>query len=213
MMLKIQILIDNKDSWIVPYAYKFVFKLKELGYNSKLIFEHDDVLEGDILCLLGCEKKFKFLRRNKFNLVVHESNLPLGRGMSPFTWQILEGKNEIPITLLEATDEIDAGFIYEKTTINLEGTELVDEWRMLQAEATFKLIENFVLKFPEICGFEQKGVPTYYSKRTFNDSKMDIQKSIIDQFNLLRVVDNERYPAWFEFKGQKFKLIIEKMER
>ena len=47
--------------------------------------------EGGILCLLGCEKKFNALHLNTHNLVVHESDLPFGKGMSPFTWQVVEG--------------------------------------------------------------------------------------------------------------------------
>ena len=64
--------------------------------------------------------------------MVHESDLPEGRGMSPFTWQILEGKSVIPVTLLEATKELDAGKVYGKINVKLNGSELIDEWRELQ---------------------------------------------------------------------------------
>ena len=34
-------------------------------------------------------------------------------------------------------------------------------------------------------------------KRTPADSEIDPGKSILEQFNLLRIVDSERYPAFF----------------
>ena len=33
-----------------------------------------------------------------------------------------------------------------------------------------------------------------------------------DQINLLRVVDNERYPAFFEWMGQRYRILIQKDE-
>ena len=35
---------------------------------------------------------------NKNNIVVHASDLPKGRGFSPMSWQILEGKNKIKLS-------------------------------------------------------------------------------------------------------------------
>jgi methionyl-tRNA formyltransferase len=210
--VKIQILIDNKNSWIVPFAAQWVHILNTEGVTCNMLHEHNEVVEGDILCLLGCEKKFNALHLNKFNLVVHESDLPLGRGMSPFTWQVVEGKKEIVVSLLEARDEIDAGVIYEKITVKLNGDELVNEWRELQANATIQLIQKFISKYPNILGTEQIGEATYYRKRNHNNSKLDIDKSIAEQFNLLRVVDNERYPAWFEMNGIAYELKISKKQ-
>lgn len=116
----IQILVDNPDSWIVPYVYKLKTIIKKkFNYQVYLVNNHTDVKKGDILCLLSCEKIFKKLDLNKYNLVVHESDLPDGKGWSPLTWKILEGKNEIPITLFEASESIDSGKIYLQDTIKL----------------------------------------------------------------------------------------------
>ena len=48
------------------------------------------------------------------------------------------------------------------------------------------------------------GKGTYYKRRLPEDSEIDIEKSIKKNFNLLRVVDNEKYPAFFYYKGKKF---------
>ena len=41
-------------------------------------------------------------------------------------------------------------------------------------------------------------------------NKLDIDKTIRDQFQLLRIVDNEKYPAYFELNGCKYILRINK---
>ena len=100
-MKKVQILIDNKNSWILPYANDYSKRLNKKGYKSKIIHSHEKVENGDFIVLLSCEKKFNELNKNKYNLVVHESYLPSGKGWSPLTFQVLEGKKEIPITLFD----------------------------------------------------------------------------------------------------------------
>lgn len=206
--MKIQILVDNSNSWIIPYAEKVVFLLQEKGHNSNLVYKHSDVVAGDILCLLSCEKIFKSLELNTHNLVVHESDLPKGKGWSPLTWQILEGENVIPITLFEASEGVDDGPVYFKDYISLNGDELIDEIRQKQGNATIELLLKFIKEFPRIESREQQGEESFYPKRVPIDSELDIEKSIIDQFNLLRVCDNERYPAWFKYRGKKYILKI-----
>jgi len=209
--MKIQILVDNPNSWITPYLKNLVSSIKQKkNCYVKLINSHEDVESGDVLCLLSCEKKFNKLNLNKYNLVVHESDLPEGKGWSPLTWQVIEGKKNIPITLFEANSLIDSGNIYEKINIKTSGYELIDELRFLQVEATTKLILNFIEKYPNIKGEKQKGKESFYCKRTKNSSELNILESIKDQFNLLRVCDNERYPAFFIIDNVKYLIKIYK---
>ena len=74
--------------------------------DHTVVWKHNvsQVGNGDIVFYLSCGQiaPVDMLSRNKHNLVVHESALPDGKGWSPLTWQIIEGKNEIPITLFEA---------------------------------------------------------------------------------------------------------------
>lgn len=206
----IQILVDNTDSWIIPYAKVLSDQLEDKGHEVYLIHSHDEVKEGDVLCLLSCERIFKELHLNKHNLVVHESDLPKGKGWSPLTWQILEGKDKIPLTLFEASKEVDAGGVYAKEFIQLEGHEMLDEIKHQQGLKTKKLIIDFIDRYPNLEASPQKGKSTYYPKRTPKDSELDISKSIKEQFNLLRVCDNERYPAYFKINGKKYLIKIYK---
>jgi methionyl-tRNA formyltransferase len=209
----IQLLVDNPNSWIISYLEKLKEEIIiKFSFSINLIYKHEDVKNGDILVLLSCIKMFKHLNLNTHNLVIHESDLPKGRGMSPLTWQVLEGKSDIPVTLLEASEELDAGVIYGQKVMELNGSELVDELRDLQFKVTKNLIIDFLDNYLNIQGVSQDGTPTFYRARNINDSKLDISKSIEEQFNLFRISDNIRYPAWFEKNGFKYKLEINKIK-
>jgi methionyl-tRNA formyltransferase len=208
--MKIQILVDNINSWIIPYAKKLEENLNRIGHTVNLFHLAEEIVEGDILCLLSCEKKIKQLNLNKYNLIVHESNLPSGKGWSPLTWQVLEGENKIPVTLIEATDSFDSGEIYLQKHLVLEGHELVDELRELQGTATIDIILEFITNIKTIQSVKQIGEETFYPRRNHSNSELDIHKTISEQFNLLRVVDNDRYPAFFIKDGIKYKILISK---
>jgi len=130
------------------------------------------------------------------------------------TWQVLEGCDSIPVTLFEASERVDSGPIYLQGQIQLHGDELVDELRYLQAQMTFNLCREFVNNFPSILenARTQKGDSTYYPRRTQKDSQLDPDRSIRSQFNLLRVVDNHRYPAWFNIFQTSYTLTIRKKD-
>lgn len=220
---KVQLLTDNRNSWIVPYVDTFARDLCDLARKNcsesesqicvKHIFLHTEIESGDVLVLLGCEKILPPASRklNRVNLVIHESALPEGRGWSPLTWQILEGKNRIPVSLFEAGERVDDGPVYNQTVIELDGTELVDEIREKQAHASFALISQFISQYPKVQSQQQSGAASYYPKRGPDDSKLSPDKTIAEQFDLLRVADPKRYPAFFEFRGCRYKLKIEKI--
>lgn len=210
--MTITIVIDNKKSWILPTGKKLLDVIKKLGHHARLVHRHEAVPRGDLAIYLGCEKivKSETLVKNIHNIVVHESKLPQGRGMSPLTWQILEGKSKIPITVFEVSEGFDEGDIYLQKYIHFKGDELVDELRAKQASATIDLVLECVESYKNLRGKKQTGRPTYYKRRRPADSELDINKSIKSQFNLLRVVDNERYPAFFRYKNTTYILKINK---
>jgi methionyl-tRNA formyltransferase len=204
----IQILVDNKNSWYTPYALELKKTLSKNFESVFLIHDHSKVVEGDVLCILACEKKFKKLELNTNNIIVHESALPEGKGWSPLTWQILEGKNKISITLFEAQEEFDSGLVYLQEDIILTGNELLEEIKYLQGSLTNELIKKYISLYPNIRGIKQIGTSTFYKKRIPSDSELNINISLNEQFNQLRVVDNERYPAFFMKNDVKYILKI-----
>ncbi|MBU0981264.1 methionyl-tRNA formyltransferase [Patescibacteria group bacterium] len=203
-------ILTSPESWFRPYAARLAAQIQ-----APLFSDHTQVPEDiDTLFILSYFRVIPpaNLTKRKHNLVVHESALPSGRGWSPLFWQVIEGKREIPIVLFEATSEPDAGDIYLKDIIKLEGHELHDEIRALQAEKTLALCLRYLHEYDKIKPHSQEGAATYYEKRTPMHSKLDPIKTIKEQFNLIRTVDNENYPAYFELEGHKYILKISKDE-
>ncbi len=214
--MKISIFTDKK-SWMMNYLEDFTTYLENNNHEFNVYNdENSQGSQGDIAFFLSYFNivKPEFLKKHRNNLVVHASELPKGRGWSPLTWQILEDKNEITVSLIEAEDKVDSGDIYIQDEIKFLGHELIDEMRGKIVESSFKLFRNFIENYEKILNNSKKqiGEATYYKKRGTKDSELDIEKSIKDQFNLLRTVDNKNYPAWFEILGHKYKLEIEKID-
>jgi methionyl-tRNA formyltransferase len=214
MIFKKIAVLTSKQSWFVRYARNLVTILKGKGYKAKLFFRHEDIDERyQIVFVLSYFRLISedCLKKRKHNLVIHESDLPKGRGWSPLFWQILEGKNIIPIVLFEVNKKMDEGDIYIKDFIVYEGHELHNELREKQALKTIELCSKFLDEYEHMKPVSQKGKAAYYKKRTFLDSKLDIRKSLKDQFNLLRTVNNEDFPAFFIYKGCKYIVKIDKV--
>ena len=55
----------------------------------------------------------------------------------------------------------------------------------------------------------QYGEASHYPRRRPADSRLDPELSLAEQFNLLRVVDNERYPAFFQWRGRSYILNLQ----
>ena len=212
--LLITLLMDNPTSWFVPYAQELGRQLRERGHEVTVIDDPQKLPRGDIAFFLSCEQMIKrdVRERNAHNIVIHASALPHGKGWSPTTWQILEGKNEIPLTLFEAVDKTDAGDIYDTASITLEGHELIDEVRRKEGEAIIALALRFVDAYPSATGRAQAGDESFYPKRAPKDSALDPNKTIVELFDQLRVADNERYPAFFTHRGHTYVLKIFKKD-
>ncbi|MDD5292059.1 MAG: formyltransferase family protein [Candidatus Omnitrophica bacterium] len=205
--------LTSKESWFMPYAKRFVNLLKKRKYNAYLFSRHEDINEEfEVVFILSYFRiiKSKYLKRHKYNLVVHESSLPKGKGWSPLFWQILEGKNKIPIVLFQAGKKMDDGDIYIKDYIRLKGYELNAEVRKSQATKTIGLCLKFLKMQDKLKPRKQYGRMSFYRKRIPADSELDINKTIEEQFNLLRIVDNKYFPAFFYRKGNKYILRVYK---
>lgn len=211
---KVGFLFDKDNSWIhnklsgLDWLQEFKSK-----YEFVETFKLEEASGFDVLFILGYTKILSnhFLSLNSLNLLVHESALPKGKGFSPVQWQVIDGINEIPVCLIEAVNPVDSGDIFAMTKIKLNGDELLPEIRRSQAIATKNLIVSFLKKYPAISKYPQAGESTFYRKRETEDDRLDPDKTIREQFNQLRVADNNLYPSYFEINGAKYVIYINKI--
>ena len=106
--------------------------------------------------------------------------------------------------MIKAVKKVDSGPIIFKNTLKLNGAELYSELRKKLSNIIIKLINKLLINYPNIKFIPQKGNSTFYKKRTPENSKININKSIKSQFNLLRTCNNEKWPAFFYFKKKKY---------
>ena len=209
MPLKVNFFCDIKDSFMHLYLPEYISKINK-KYKTKYFKTTNNIPRGEIAFYISCSKILneKDLQKHDFNIVVHPGKLPNERGSGVIAWKIINGSKDLTITLFEPNEKIDAGNIVLQKSIRLTGLELNNEIRLKQSKLTFKLIDKFLKQYPNIKRKKNNKFGSYFKKRTKNDSELDINKTIHDQFNLLRVCDNDRYPAFFRIKNKKYLIKI-----
>lgn len=184
-------------------------------HHVALARKKSELLGGDILFLISCSEIVGAADRSAYRatLVLHASDLPLGRGWSPHIWQLIDGADEITLSLLEAEDKVDSGRIWKKLKFPVPKHALWNEINGRLFEAEIELIDFAVREFERIYPVAQDVAiePTYYPRRTPADSRIDPSQSVASQFDRIRVCDPNRFPAFFELRGKKYKLILEKI--
>jgi len=208
---KINIIYD-RHSWIAKHINIF----KKSGeafqnYKVNIVSSQKKIQKGYALFILSYSKKIKnnILKNNQFNLVVHESNLPFGKGMSPVSNQILENKKKITSCLITASDKYDGGDILYKTFFSINKFDFYEEWRKKQLKASLKLFTKF-LSNKKFKFTVQKGKSTFYKKLKKNQFRLDIKKNIISQIQIMKASDFKKFQPFFKIKEKKFYISYDK---
>ncbi len=173
-----------------------------------------DAKGGDFLFLISCQELVPRQIRNRFrhSLVIHASDLPRGRGMSPHVWQILEGNADLILSLLSVADPVDTGDIWHQIEMHIPRNAVFSEINALVFKGEVALM-NWALRHCDSAKPRlQAGNPTQYRRRTPADSELDPAKPLAELFDQLRVADPTRYPAFFRFRGRLFRVGIEPIE-
>lgn len=213
--MKVSVLCTDPEHPVIRSLQQWQSEMRDQGHGVSICSDKKDLIGGDLLFLVSCAQKISDAERAKFKiaLVLHASDLPKGRGWSPHIWAILSGAQQITVCLLEAADPIDSGAVWFRTHFCLQGHELLPEINRLLFSCELALMTRAVREFATVKPVPQFGDPgPYMERRTPADSRVDPDKSIAEQFDLLRVVDNRRYPAFFEHRGKRYRIALEKMD-
>lgn len=213
--MKISILCTDTSHPVIHNLKIWVDDMNMRGHVTTLVFDKADLEGGDVLFLVSCSQIIRDVERKKYRatLVLHASNLPKGRGRSPYIWEVLAGANQITVSLLEASEPVDSGAIWLKMNFALAGHELLPEINAKLFAAEMSLMAQAVEEFESVVPMPQIGDPgAYMKKRSPADSQLDPFKTLAEQFDLLRVVDSQRYPAFFDYRGKRYLVKIEKVD-
>lgn len=211
--MRISLLCSDEQHPVNEYLHSWIAKLKS-AHEIEIVRKKSDLSGGDILFLISCSEIVSAADRSAYraSLVLHASDLPKGRGWSPYIWEIIGGAEEITVSLLEAEDKVDSGRIWQKVRFPIPKDALWDEINKRLFGAEIELIDFAVREFSSIMPVEQEISiePTYYPRRSPSDSQIDPSQSIASQFDRIRVCDPQRFPAFFKLHGKKYKIVLEK---
>ena len=133
-------------------------------------------------------------------VIFHMTDLPYGRGGSPLQNLVLRGHQETQISALRCVAELDAGPVYMKRPLSLEGS--ASEIFLRAADVVQEMIEEIVRiePLPE----HQEGEPTVFRRRTPEQSNLREANllTLKDFFDFIRMLDAPTYPlAFIEHEG------------
>jgi methionyl-tRNA formyltransferase len=213
--MQISLLCSDEQHPVNDHLKKWI-SVQQGIHQVELVRRKTELSGGDILFLISCSEIVGQTDRSAYRttLVLHASDLPRGRGWSPHIWQLIEGADEIILSLLEAEDKVDSGRIWKKLKFSVPKHALWDEINMCLFEAEIELIDFAVSEFERVLPTKQDPTiePSYYPRRTSADSQIDPSQSISSQFDRIRVCDPNRFPAFFELHSKRYKLILEKID-
>lgn len=139
----------------------------------------------------------------------HMTDVPYGRGGSPLQNLILAGQAETQLTALKMVDEMDAGPVYAKRTLSLEGK--AQEIYENAGKLSFELIEWIISNTPE--PKEQEGAVTIFKRRRPEQSLVSASLTKKELYDFVRMLDAEGYPHAFINHGNlKLELTDAKLE-
>lgn len=211
--MKITVLCSDLQHPVNAYVQRWAEAQTGL-HEVDIIQKKSQLRGGEILFLVSCSEIINTNDRAQYKacLVLHASDLPKGRGWSPHIWALIEGAEVITLSMLEAEDKVDSGRVWRKSDITVPKHALWDEinHRLFTAEVDMidYAVRNYLLVTPQAQTETDRA--TYYPKRTPKDSQIDPHKSIAEQFDLIRVCDPDRFPAYFEHLGRRYILKLER---
>lgn len=212
--MKISILCSDPEHPVNEYLHRWIASNSNT-HEIRLVRQKAALPGGDLLFLISCAEIVSAVDRRAYRkcLVLHASALPRGRGWNPHIWEIIAGATTLTLTLLEAEDKVDSGRIWAQRHFHVPPHALWDEINKALFDTEMLLMDFALREFDAVDPQEQDlslGI-TYYAKREPSDSQIDPAQSIESQFDLIRVCDPKRFPAYFSLRGCRYKIVLEKI--
>jgi methionyl-tRNA formyltransferase len=131
----------------------------------------------------------------------HMADVPYGRGGSPLQNLIVRGHRHTKLTVLRMVAELDAGPVYAKEDLSLEGN--AEEIYIRASYLSAKMIRRIVEECPE--PVPQTGEPTIFKRRKPSESRIPPLDSLQALYDHIRMLDAEGYPyAFIEHAGFRY---------
>lgn len=129
-------------------------------------------------------------------VIFHMTDLPFGRGGSPLQNLITRGYRKTMVTALRCVEEMDAGPIFLKRELSLEGSakEIFSRMVPIIKEMIVEIVSDHPVPTP------QSGKPTLFKRRTPGESEIAGIKSLNAMYDHIRMLDANGYPKAYLLK-------------
>lgn len=123
----------------------------------------------------------------------HMTDVPFGRGGSPLQNLIIRGLRETKVSALRMTTELDAGPVYAKEHMSLEGRaqEIFERCAELVLDMAQRITEMNPVPTP------QSGVVVKFDRRTAEMSRLPELATDEQLHDFIRMLDADTYPRAF----------------
>ena len=131
----------------------------------------------------------------------HMTDVPYGRGGSPLQNLIVRGHRRTKLTALRMVEELDAGPVYLREDLSLEGN--AEEIYIRSSCLAARMIRHIVEAEPE--PEPQVGEPVTFKRREPHESRVPELPDLQTLHDFIRMLDAEGYPrAFLEQAGFRY---------
>lgn len=131
----------------------------------------------------------------------HMTDVPYGRGGSPLQNLIARGHRDTKLTALRMVADFDAGPVYLKEPLSLEGS--AEEIYLRAGELSARMIARLVAGEP--APVPQTGEPVVFRRRKPAESALPAGLDLARAFDHIRMLDADGYPpAFVDAQGFRF---------
>ena len=131
----------------------------------------------------------------------HMTDLPFGRGGSPLQNLVIRGHRETRLTALRMSRKFDAGPVYMKEPLSLEGG--AEEIYLRAGRLSGKMIQQIARREPTPKA--QRGRAVNFKRRRPAESAISNLTSTEELYDFIRMLDADGYPqAFIEYSGFRF---------
>lgn len=126
-------------------------------------------------------------------VIFHMTDVPYGRGGSPLQNLIVRGHSHTVLSALKCVDALDAGPVYLKLPLSLEGT--ADQILRRAAVVMETMIVSILEKRPQ--PVPQEGEVVNFKRRIPQDGNLAPLKELSEVNDYIRMLDADDYPHAF----------------
>ena len=204
-----RILIVTIKSWNISNAVSFEknyieHEVKIVTQRERFNFETVESFKPDFIFIPHWSWIIpKQIHENYNCIVFHMTDLPFGRGGSPLQNLIARSIENTKISAIRVTDEIDAGDVYLKKDLNLNGN--ADEIFVRASKIIFNDMIPVIIS-NDIKPSIQDGEVIFFERREPEQSEVSSSIEKLNSFyDMIRMLDGEGYPK-ANIKYGKYKL-------